>query len=200
MSMSQQMKNIFSKFLGKKQEEPLNSSGNKTGMHGNYYVLSEEDRIKAEEVKRINREIKKRKALRDAYIEKLLDDKEIAMIKKDIANIHGEDEENSIDKVMFDTITNLMQGQGINLPNGINTTTPNANEDFYSDEIIKEANRGIEELEQEKENLEVSRFTDEEIEKNLPKLLNDTQIKYISQLSEGELLQVYDVIKKKKAL
>lgn len=193
MALMSKLKSVF-----RKDEE---TTGVGSGNHDNYYRLTDEDRAKGEEVKRINREIKKRKALRDAYIEKLLDDKEIALIKSEIDSIHGDKENSDIDNVMLDTITKLLSNQnpGIEIP-GITPTGQAQSvpeENFYADEIVTEANKGMEPpQEQEVE----SRFTDEEIEKNLPKLLNKTQMNYISQLSEEELLQVHDIIKKKKAL
>jgi hypothetical protein len=186
--------------IGKKQEEALNSSGTKTGMHGNYYELTEEDRAKAEEVKRINREIKKRKALRDAYIEKLLDDKEIAQIKSEINQIHGEQGDGDLaDSIFQDTIMQLLANNGMPVPS-MDKSNPQQEQDFYSDEIVQSANTFNMPIEEQDYNVSYpknTRFTDEEIEKNISKLLNEQQIKYLKQLSPDEVQQVYDVISKK---
>jgi len=189
------LRDRFKKFFGNDEETEGVGSGN----HNNYYALTEEDRAKGDEVKRINREIKKRKALRESYIDKLLDDKEIAIIKNDIEAVGSDKENSDVDNVMMDTISKLLlNGSGVTIP-GISPTGHSnsmSQEDFYSDEIVKEANEGIE----MPVDVEPSRFTDEEITKNIPKLLNPTQLNYLAQLTEGELLQVHDVIKNKKPL
>lgn len=165
-----------------------NTSTSNIGKHNNHYEFTEEDHKKSAEARRLKAEIRRQKEIRQAYLEKLQDD----LVMKDLQSQMNElddDKENMEDFLMKQALTKILGGQGLGT-----TAAPQENS-FNSFEQQVMSNAEVE-TPQEEEPVEPSRFTNEQLKENIPKLLNAEQIKLLKGLNEEEVFQMYDIIKK----
>ena len=166
----------------KKEEE--------TSKDENYrHKFTEEDENKKRDALRLRHELKRMQDIRKAYMDKLRDDLEIQQMKYDIEELQNTDKEDTADFLFKQAMSKIL---GTNSP-----IVMNAQQTSDLNEFEKDLNTKIN-TEEEAQPVGQSRFTEEQMKESINKIMTPDQKRIIKELSEEEVLQLYDAIRDEK--